>query len=154
MNDTIFLTEAIRLSALAVEHGNEPFGAVLVRDGQIVATSENQIHTNSDPTHHAELALVQAYCRETGITDLSEYTLYSSCEPCFMCSGALVWMKLGTLVWSAGNTDLAGILGEPGCDCARLVFDQSAWRPEMRSGLLQENSVPILAAYFFDHAKG
>lgn len=154
MNDLIFIEEAIRLSALAVDHGNEPFGAILVRDGEIVASSENQIHTKSDPTHHAELALVQAYCRETGITDLGDYTLYSSYEPCFMCSGALVWMKLGTLVWSAGNSDLAGILREPGGDCARLVFDQSGWKPEIRSGLLKETSVPILAAYFSEHAKG
>ena len=87
--DEIFMGKAIELSALAVEHGNEPFGAVLVRDGEIVYTNENQIHSAADPTFHAEAGLIRRFCRETHITDLSDYTLYSSCEPCFMCSGAM-----------------------------------------------------------------
>ena len=93
--DEIFMGKAIELSALAVEHGNEPFGAVLVRDGEIVYTNENQIHSAADPTFHAEAGLIRRFCWETHITDLSDYTLYSSCEPCFMCSGAMVWAKLG-----------------------------------------------------------
>ena len=79
--DEQFMAEAIRLSKLAVEHGNEPFGAVLVKDGAIVFSNENQIYTRHDPTFHAELGLLRRFCGETGITDLSDYTLYSSCEP-------------------------------------------------------------------------
>ena len=94
MNDHVFMKEAIRLSEEAVKHGNEPFGAVLVKDGQIVYSNENQIYTRHDPSFHAEAGLIRRFCAETGITDLSEYTLYSSCEPCFMCSGAMVWTKL------------------------------------------------------------
>ena len=95
MNDEIFMKEAIRLSQLAVSHGNEPFGAVLVKDGEIIFSNENQIYTGSDPTFHAEAGLLRRFCAETHITDLREYTLYSSCEPCFMCCGAMVWTKLG-----------------------------------------------------------
>ena len=98
MNDEIFMKEAIRLSQLAVSHGNEPFGAVLVKDGEIIFSNENQIYTGSDPTFHAEAGLLRRFCAETHITDLREYTLYSSCEPCFMCCGAMVWTKLGR--WS------------------------------------------------------
>lgn len=97
--DERFMKEAIELARLAAEHGNEPFGAVLVKDGEAVFTNENQIYTESDPTFHAELGLIRRFCAQTKITDLSDYTLYSSCEPCFMCSGALVWMKLGRLVY-------------------------------------------------------
>lgn len=154
MKDELFLKEAIRLSALAVEHGNEPFGAVLVKDGEIVYTNENQIYSQTDPTEHAEIGLVRRYCEETGITDLSAYTLYSSCEPCFMCSGALVWMKLGTLVYAASNQDLAEILNEPGCNCSDLVFRHSHVQPVVRAGLLREEGRQVLSDYFSSHPKG
>ena len=62
--DEQFMKEAIRLSALAVEHGNEPFGAVLVKDGEIVCTNENQIYTATDPTFHAETGLLRRFRRD------------------------------------------------------------------------------------------
>ena len=65
MNDEIFMKEAIRLSQLAVSHGNEPFGAVLVKDGEIIFSNENQIYTGSDPTFHAEAGLLRRFCAET-----------------------------------------------------------------------------------------
>ena len=98
MKDEVFMEKAIELSRLAVEHGNEPFGAVLVKDDEIVFTNENQIYTKHDTTFHAEAGLIREFCAKTGIVHLQEYTLYSSCEPCFMCSGAMVWVKLGR--WS------------------------------------------------------
>ena len=134
--DEIFIGKAIELSALAVEHGNEPFGAVLVRDGEIVYTNENQIHSAADPTFHAEAGLIRRFCRETHITDLSDYTLYSSCEPCFMCSGAMVWAKLGRLVYAASNVDLGNILQEDGCTCSEMVFAHSPCRPPGGQGRL------------------
>ena len=146
--DEEFMREAIRLSQLAVVHGNEPFGAVLVKDGQIVFTNENQIYTKHDPTFHGEIGLLREFCGQTGITDLHEYTLYSSCEPCFMCSGAMVWTKLGRLVYGAGNVDLEHILGSAGCNCSQLVFQHSAWQPQVTSGVLREGSLTVLKAYF------
>lgn len=154
MNDEIFMKKAIELSALAVQHGNEPFGAVLVKDGKIVFTNENQIYTRNDPTFHAEFGLLRLFCAETGITDLSDYTLYSSCEPCFMCSGAMVWLKLGRLVFSSSNNDLETILGNDGCDCSKTVFDNSFHKPEITSGILHEESLKILKDYFSEHKKG
>lgn len=146
--------EAIRLAALAVEHGNEPFGAVLVKDDKIVYTNENQIYTAADPTFHAEAGLIRRFCAETGITDLSDYTLYSSCEPCFMCSGALVWMKLGRLVYGATNRDLCKILGDGECDCSKIVFQNSPFYPEVTEGVMRKESAALLKKYFENHAKG
>ena len=117
--DEQLMKEAIRLSRQAVVHGNEPFGAVLVKEGQIVFTNENQIYTQSDPTFHAELGLLRRFCHETGVTDLREYTLYSSCEPCFMCCGAMVWTKLGRLVYGASDIDLCRIFGQEAANAAR-----------------------------------
>ncbi len=152
--DELFMREAVRLSELAVEHGNEPFGAVLVKDGKIVYSNENQIYTGSDPTFHAEAGLLRRFCAERHITDLSSYTLYSSCEPCFMCCGALVWTKLGRLVYGASDIDLCGILGEKGAECCRIVFENSGWKPEVTSGVLREDSLRILSGYFIKHEKG
>jgi tRNA(Arg) A34 adenosine deaminase TadA len=156
VNDELFMERAIELSALAVEHGNEPFGAVLVKDDKIVFENENQIYTAHDPSFHAEMGLIRRFCREKGITDLDEYTLYSSCEPCFMCSGAMVWTRLGRLVYSAGNIDLESILGnnDSACSCSKIVFDNSFHKPRVTSGVLRDKSLEILRAYFSAHKKG
>lgn len=154
MQDEVFMRKAIELSMLAVEHDNEPFGAVLVKDNEMVFTNENQIYTRHDPTFHGEAGLIREFCAQTGITDLQEYTMYSSCEPCFMCSGAMVWVKLGRLVYAASNMELEKILGNEGCNCSKMVFDNSFWQPQVTAGVLREESLVILNAYFEKHEKG
>jgi tRNA(Arg) A34 adenosine deaminase TadA len=154
MADHLFMEKAIALSKSAVDHGNEPFGAVLVKDNEIVYTNENQIYTKHDPTFHAEAGLIRRFCEETGITDLSEYTLYSSCEPCFMCCGAMVWTKLGRLVYGASDIDLCEILGVQGSECCKIVFEKSGANTEVVSGVLREKSLEVLKAYFSNHGKG
>ena len=154
MNDEVFMKQAIELAELSVKHGNEPFGAVLVKNGEVVLTNENQIYTKHDPTFHGEMGLIREFCAQTGITDLHEYTLYSSCEPCFMCSGAMVWVKLGRLVYGASNDDLERILGNEGCNCSKMVFDNYSWRPQVTAGVLRDESIAILKDYFANHSKG
>ena len=151
--DEKFMAEALRLSEQAMAHGNEPFGAVLVKDGEIVFTNENQIHTRHDPTFHGELGLLRRFCEETGITDLRDYTLYSSCEPCFMCSGAMVWTRLGRLVYGASNRQLESILGQEGSDCSAIVFSHSPHRPEVTAGVLQDACLRVLKDYFGPRAR-
>ncbi len=152
--DEKFMRVAIELSKRAVENGNEPFGAVLVKDSEIVFSNENQIYTRNDPTFHAEAGLMREFCAKTNITNLSDYTLYSSCEPCFMCSGAMVWMRLGRLVWGASNNDLSDILNESGVECSRMVFEHSHYAPSVMTGVLREESVAVLKQYFETHKKG
>ena len=155
MDDKIYMKKAIELAKAAVEHGNEPFGAVLVKDDEIVFTNENQIYTKHDPTFHGEAGLIREFCEKIGITDLHEYTMYASCEPCFMCSGAMVWVKLGRLVYGASNDDLEKILGnEGGCNCSRIVFENSFWKPDVTEGILREESIKVLEEYFRTHQKG
>ena len=155
MDDKIYMKKAIELAKAAVEHGNEPFGAVLVKNDEIVFTNENQIYTKHDPTFHGEAGLIREFCEKIGITDLHEYTMYASCEPCFMCSGAMVWVKLGRLVYGASNDDLEKILGnEGGCNCSRIVFENSFWKPDVTEGVLREESIKVLEEYFRTHQKG
>ncbi|NMM63305.1 nucleoside deaminase [Clostridium sp. P21] len=152
--DEFFMKKAIELSALAVEHGNEPFGAVLVKDNEIVYTNENQIYTATDPTFHAEAGLIRRFCNETHIVDLHEYTLYSSCEPCFMCCGAMVWTKLGRLVYGASDIDLCNLLGETGSRCSQIVFENSPFKPKVTAGILRDESLQVLEKYFSHNTKG
>lgn len=153
LKDIIFMKEAIRLSALAVEHGNEPFGAVLVKDDEIVYTNENQIYTKHDYTYHAEMGLIRNFCGETGITDLSEYTLYSSCEPCFMCCGAMVWAKVGRLVYGASDIELCEILNVQGSECSKIVFENSGHKSDITAGVMRDESLAVLKKYFASNGK-
>ena len=82
--DKIFIKEAIRLSEMAVEHGNEPFGAVLVKDGEIVYTNENQIYTAAEPMFHAEIGLMRKFCHDTGIHYIPAVN-HASCVPGAWC---------------------------------------------------------------------
>ena len=152
--DKKFISEAIELSRAAVAHGNEPFGAVLVKDGEIVFRNENQIYTRHDPTFHAEAGLIRRFCEERGITDLSEYTLYSSCEPCFMCCGAMVWVKLGRLVYAASDMELCEILGVPGSECCKTVFGAMGANIDVSHGIMRDEALSVLRDYFSDHSKG
>lgn len=146
--DEEFMKEAFVLAKMAVEHGNQPFGAVLVKENQIVMGNENQIYTANDPTYHAELGLIRNYCSQTGITDLSDYTLYTSCEPCFMCSGAMVWARLGRMVFGAYDKDYCEIRGFESNDCSKIIFDHSPVAPKVTGGILRDEGISILKSYF------
>ena len=146
--DELFMKEAILLSQQAVIHGNEPFGAVLVKDGEIVATSENQIYTKADPTSHAELGLIRRFCSENHVTSLQGYTLYSNCEPCIMCAGAIATAKVSRLVYAASNVELNDINGDLGFETSKVVFANSKTCPQVTSGVLKEEALSILTQYF------
>jgi tRNA(Arg) A34 adenosine deaminase TadA len=146
--DETFMARAMELAREAARDGNEPFGALLVRSGAVVAEGKNQIHTRRDPTFHAELGLIRDYCSASGVGDLGDCTLYSSCEPCFMCSGALVWAKLGRLVFGAYDSDYCAIRGFAPNDCSKLIFELSPAAPEVAGGVLRGEGIAILREYF------
>lgn len=147
-NDEKFMRMAIEAAERALENGNEPFGAVLVKNGEVVATAENQIYTKSDPTSHAELGLIRDFCSSQKISDLSEYTLYTSCEPCCMCSGAMVWSNLGRMVYSLGHDELAEIAGFNIMLGSNEVFEKSPNQPEVRKAVLKEEARELYERYF------
>ncbi|MGI6230842.1 MAG: nucleoside deaminase [Tractidigestivibacter sp.] len=146
--DERFMRQAIKVAVSAVKHGNEPFGAVLVKDGSIVFENENQVKTSGDKTMHATSGLIRRYCAQTGIKDLSDYTIYANCEPCFMCCGVIVWAHVGRLVYAATDKDLGKIICDPGSKCADTVFRSSAWEPKVTKGVLRRDSISLLRAYY------
>lgn len=88
-----FMARAIELSIENVRMGGGPFAAVVVREGKIVAEGVNSVTTENDPTAHAEVMAIRAACKNLGIFELTGCEIYSSCEPCPMCLGAIYWAR-------------------------------------------------------------
>lgn len=100
--DKEFMLEAIRLADEHVKIGGGPFGAVIVKDGKIVAKSANSVTLDNDPTAHAEVNAIRQACRKLGTFNLSGCVIYTTCEPCPMCLGAIYWAHLDRIYY--GNT--------------------------------------------------
>jgi len=94
--------EAIRLANESVRHGGGSFGAVIVKDGKIIAGSSNSVTIDNDPTAHAEVNAIREACRKLGTFDLTGCRIYTSCEPCPMCLGAIYWAHIERIYY--GNT--------------------------------------------------
>jgi tRNA(Arg) A34 adenosine deaminase TadA len=103
-----FMREAIRISVERMR-ANEggPFGAVLVREGRIIARGWNRVTSTNDPTAHAEVTAIREACRALGDFKLTGCELYSSCEPCPMCLAAIYWARVDRLYFAAGRRDAA-----------------------------------------------
>lgn len=100
--DRDFMREAIRLADESVKNGGGPFGAIIVKDGKVIAGRSNSVTIDNDPTAHAEVNTIREACRRLGTFDLSGSTIYTSCEPCPMCLGAIYWARIGRIFY--GNT--------------------------------------------------
>ena len=100
--DREFMQQAIELSKENVLNGGGPFGAVIVRDGKVIATGTNRVTANNDPTAHAEVNAIRSACAKEGTFKLEGCTCYTSCEPCPMCLAALYWAGVERIFY--GNT--------------------------------------------------
>ena len=107
--DKSFMREAIRLADESVRNGGGPFGAVIVRDGEIIAGSSNSVTIDMDPTAHAEVNTIRQACRKLNTFDLSDCVIYTSCEPCPMCLGAIYWAHLRCVYYGNTKADAADI---------------------------------------------
>jgi guanine deaminase len=104
------MRRAIALSLEMMRSGRGgPFGAVVVKDGKIVAEGFNQVISTNDPTAHAEVVAVRLACQALGTFDLTDCEIYSSCEPCPMCLGAIYWARLGRIYYANDRHDAARI---------------------------------------------
>lgn len=102
MTNDQLMRKAIELSIENVHNGGGPFGAVIARGGDIISTGVNRVTASNDPTAHAEVSAIREACRKLGTFDLSGCEIFSSCEPCPMCLGAIYWAHLDKLYF--GNT--------------------------------------------------
>jgi tRNA(Arg) A34 adenosine deaminase TadA len=104
-----FMRQAIALAVENVRNGGGPFGAVIVKDGKVVATGTNRVTANNDPTAHAEVSAIRAACLKLGTFNLEGCVIYTSCEPCPMCLGAIYWAHLDKIYYGADQHDAAAV---------------------------------------------
>lgn len=101
------MKRAITLAEESVKKGGGPFGAVIVKDGEIVAEAANRVTLDNDPTAHAEVGAIRLAARKMGTFDLSGLDIYTSCEPCPMCLGAIYWARLSHIYYGGTREDAA-----------------------------------------------
>lgn len=107
-NDSYFLQLAVNMAAENVRSGNGgPFGAVIVKNGAVIGKGVNSVTSNNDPTAHAEVMAIRDACKNLNSFQLEGCVLYSSCEPCPMCLGAVYWARPDRLVFAASKDDAA-----------------------------------------------
>lgn len=105
-----FMREAIKLSIDNVKSGKGgPFGAVIVKDGKIIAHGTNEVTSSNDPTAHAEVVAIRNACKMLGTFQLDNCDIYTSCEPCPMCLGAIYWSRPARLFFANTKKDAADI---------------------------------------------
>lgn len=124
--DRRFMKMAIELSIANIDKGGGPFGAVIVRDGKVIAKGANRVVPNNDPTAHAEVVAIRNACRELETFDLAGCTVYCSCEPCPMCLSALYWAGVERICYANTKRDAAAISFDDSFiyDQLRLDYDR------------------------------
>jgi guanine deaminase len=105
--DISFLQQALEMAVDNVRRNGGPFAALVVRDGVVIAAGANQVTRTNDPTAHAEIVAIREACRVLGDFQLSGCDLYSSCEPCPMCLGAVYWARPANVFFAATQQDAA-----------------------------------------------
>lgn len=109
MNDRELMARAIKLSEESVRNGGGPFGAVIAKDGKLIAEASNSVTIDCDPTAHAEVSAIRKATKELGTFDLKGCVIYTSCEPCPMCLGAIYWARLDKILYANDRKDAAAI---------------------------------------------
>ncbi len=140
--DERFMAIALEEARRALAESNRPFGAVVVREGRVVARGRNLIERESDPTAHAELVAVRNACRALDTLSLEGATLYTTCEPCLMCTAAILWAKIPRVVIGAAWAD-----APTSFDKEKLAFfdvlGQGKYRFRYEVGVMREECVKL-----------
>lgn len=145
--DEEFLRVAISHANMAGKKGNRPFGAVLVKNNEIIARAESSQHADHDITFHAELKLISQASRFMGWEDFAECTLYSSSEPCPMCSGATYWSGINRVVFGCRQKLLGELEGEKFAVPCTDILSRGGREIEVVGPLLEEESFEVLKRY-------
>ena len=127
MNKEDFMRKAIELSIENIKNGGGPFGAVIVKNGEIVATGVNRVNDSCDPTAHAEISAIRAASKKLNTFNLSGCDIYTSCEPCPMCLGAIYWAHLDKMYYANTKDDAKNIDFDDS-----FIYDELYLKPEDR----------------------
>ena len=146
MDEKTLMRKAIDLSVENVKKGGGPFGAVIAKDGEIIATGVNRVTKNHDPTAHAEITTIRKAARKMKTFDLSGCDIYTSCEPCPMCLSAIYWAHLDKIYYGNTKTDAKEI----GFNDS-FIYDELNLKPDERTismkQLLPEEAIRAFEAW-------
>lgn len=143
----IFMRRAIALSLQGMQdRDGGPFGAVIVKDEEVIAEGNNQVTSQNDPTMHAEIVAIRRACEKLGTFDLSGCTLYTSCEPCPMCVGAVYWSHLDALYYANTKEDAAAIGFDDQFIYEELALDKSQRQLPMTQ-ILHDEAIEAFRAW-------
>ncbi|MBU3143811.1 nucleoside deaminase [Clostridium sp. CF012] len=148
-SDEYFMLAAIEMAQYARDKGEYPFGAVLVYNAQIVHKSYDRSIELCDPTFHAELALISEYCRSNHKLNLQGYSLYSSAEPCVMCSGSIKWSHISKVIFSVSQSMLQQMSGgrtKPSCDS---ILNTGQKKIEVIGPFISDEGLKVFDGYTF-----
>ncbi len=142
--DEYFMRLALREAERAMEHDDVPIGAVLVHDGEVLATGRNEREERQDPTAHAEVLALRAAAEKIGSWRVLDSVLYVTLEPCAMCAGAIVLARVPRVVFGAWDPKA----GAAGSVLDVLAQPRLNHRPEVSGGLLAEECGALLSSFF------
>jgi tRNA(Arg) A34 adenosine deaminase TadA len=143
-----YLQKALELARRSVQHGNHPFGALLVHEGQVVAEAENTVLVDKDPTQHAELRLVSQAARHLAPDVLAKATLYTSTEPCAMCAGAIYWTGVRRVVFGTSGKRLGELASGSFVVPSEGIFACGRETTELIGPLLADEADAIHAGFW------
>ena len=141
--DLLFMKKALGAAKIAAEDGEVPVGAVVVKDGEIIAVSGNKRETNGDATAHAETEAIREACRKLGRWRLSDCELYVTLEPCPMCAGAILNAKIKRVVYAAKDPR-GGAMGSLVDLCSYPFYH----KPTVEIGVCEQESRELLSEFF------
>lgn len=145
----LFMQQAIQQSRFGMENSKGgPFGCVIVKDGNVIAAGYNEVLATNDPTAHAEIVTIRKACLHLQSFQLAGCELYTSCEPCPMCLGAIYWARPGKVYYANTKIEAAAI----GFD-DHFIYDELALAPEMRKLPLHHLPMPQAKKVFDDWVK-
>ena len=155
--DRVFMARAYDAAKRAVEQGSRPFGAVLVKDGKIIAEFSNCEMTTGDVTKHAETGLISAFSPKIDRATFAACTLYTSSEPCTMCCGAIRFAGIGRVVYGVTETQFVRIIGESvGAHPldSKEVFARTAPQVKVLGPLMEAEGLALHESYWPAHPLG
>jgi tRNA(Arg) A34 adenosine deaminase TadA len=152
--DRVFMARAYDLATFATTHGGSPFGAVLVKDGKVIAEFYNCEHETGDVTKHAETGLISKYSPTIDRATFAKSTLYTSSEPCTMCCGSIRFAGIGRVVFGTTETQFLKVIGlppDPNPLESREVFARTAPATVVEGPLMEKEGLAIHVAYWSAH---
>ena len=146
-HDATFMRRAIALARAGMDAGQGgPFGCVVVKDGAIIGEGNNQVTSTNDPTAHAEIVAIRSACKSLNTFQLEGCSVYTSCEPCPMCLGAIYWARPAHVFFACTREDAAGV----GFD-DEMIYNELAVPNDQRQrvmvSLLRDEGIALFTAW-------